>query len=178
MLNPNAPAPQRRRQSGLALMESLAALLVLALGINGLVWTQARHLADGRDTRARATAIVMGQDLGDRMLFNRGAVVRDGYLLAWGEQPAAVDCESRRCSSEELARADLAAWRTALVQALPGADASVFRFGDDPRAIGIAIAWNGSTAATDAGTPFAVTAARHGTDCPANQRCHVVRGRF
>lgn len=178
MLKPHAPTAARRPQTGLALIESLVALLILAFGVTGLLLAQTRQLADSRDTRARTTAILMAQDLAERMLFNRSAAVRGDYQLAWGEQPSAVDCQGRRCTAEQLARADLSQWRSALAARLPQGDASVFRPGDDARAIGIAIAWPAAGAADDAGTPFAVTVARHGIDCPKNQRCHVVRGRF
>lgn len=178
MLKSHAPTAARRPQAGLALIESLAALLVLALGVTGLLLAQTRQLAEGRDTQARVTAILMAQDLAERMLFNRRAAAEGGYLLGWGEQPAAVDCQGRRCTAGELAQADLSAWRSSLTSLLPQGDASVFRPGDDPRAIGIAIAWTAGDAAQDSGTPFAVTAAQHGIDCPTNRRCHVVRGRF
>ncbi|KQP14363.1 type IV pilus modification protein PilV [Pseudorhodoferax sp. Leaf267] len=177
MLTSRRPLRGQYLQTGLSLIESLVAIVVLALGVAGLAWTQARLLVDGRDANARANAILLIGDLSNRMLFNHATAASGGYRLAWGEMPTVRDCTSG-CSGSELAQSDLGAWRAALARALPAGDASVFRSSDDPRQIGIAVSWSlhsGHGRATDAETaPFAVTAATHGVDCPEGQHCHVV----
>lgn len=177
MLTSQRPMRARHFHAGLSLVESLVAILVLALGVAGLAWTQARLLIDGRHANARAGAILLIGDLSNRMLFNQATAAGGGYSLAWGETPAAKDCTSA-CSGSELAQSDLGAWRTALSRALPSGDASVFRSSDDPRQIGIAVSWsmhNGQSTANDANAaPFSVTVATHGVDCPEDQHCHVV----
>lgn len=153
------------RQAGITLLESLAAMLVLSAGIGALAWAQARHLADGRDSAARSMAVLLTEDLADRMLFNRGAAASGGYQLAWGERPAPADCRSGPCLGSALARADLSAWRDALAQALPGSDAHVFAAGASARQMGIAISWR----STGSSAPVPAT----GFDCPAQSNCHV-----
>nr|WP_145551419.1 type IV pilus modification protein PilV [Variovorax boronicumulans] len=153
------------RQAGITLLESLVAMLVLSAGIGALAWTQARHLADGRDSAARSMAVLLTEDLADRMLFNRTAAASGDYQLAWGERPGLADCRSRPCPGSTLARADLSAWRDALAQALPGSDAHVFALAGSSRQMGIAIAWRSiSTSALPPPTGF---------DCPAQRDCHV-----
>lgn len=153
------------RQSGITLLESLVAMLVLSVGVGALAWAQARHLADGRESAARSMAVLLTEDLADRMLFNREAAASGGYQLAWGERPAPSDCHSGPCAGNALARADLSAWRDALAQALPGSDAHVFAAAASGRQMGIAIAWH----ATGASTLPAAT----GFDCPVQSSCHV-----
>lgn len=179
MLTTTLRSKSRRLHAGLSLVESLVAILVLALGIAGLAWTQARLLVEGRSANARSTAILHISDLSNRMMFNQATAASGGYSLAWGEVPPARNC-STTCSGGELAQSDLAAWRAALSQALPTGNASVFRSAGDPRQIGIAISWamqDSKAADTDAAkyqAPFSVTVASYGVDCPAGQHCHVV----
>lgn len=173
MLRPGHTHGTRHAHAGISLLESLVAMLILALGIAGLAWTQARLLRDGRQANARATAILLIGDLNDRMLFNQSTAARDGYRLAWGETPAAQECRNRTCSGTELAQADLTAWRTAVSHALPAGNASVVRSTSDPRQIGVAISW-GIQARSDAQTyPVDASATALGLDCPADQYCHV-----
>ncbi|MGC3986676.1 MAG: type IV pilus modification protein PilV [Pseudorhodoferax sp.] len=153
------------RQAGITLLESLVAMLVLSVGIGALAWAQARHLADGRDTAARSMAVLLTEDLADRMLFNRSAAANGGYRLAWGERPAPADCRSGPCPGSALARADLSAWRDALAQALPDSDAHVFAAGGSGRQMGIAISWRWTGASA--------LAPSTGFDCPAQSNCHV-----
>lgn len=167
----------RNAQAGITMIESVTALLILALGVGGLAWTQARQLAQGRDTSARAMAMLLAHDLGNRMLLNRTAAAQ--YRLRWGERPSASDCQGRRCSADELARSDLAAWRTAVGQALPAGDATIFPVDGHTRRVGIAIAWPSPDHghAPDA-APFAITLQDHGVDCPPAHRCHVVHAPY
>lgn len=170
MLRPTRPS----RQSGLALIEALVAMLVLSLGVGALVWTQARQLADGRNTSARAMAVLLAQDLGNRMLFNREAAASGHYQLGWGERPAAATCHDA-CSGATLAGADLSAWREALAQSLPAGDAHVFSAGAATHRIGIAISWDfGSLPDPALQALLSVDAALQGIDCPAHRSCHVV----
>ncbi|WP_326536512.1 type IV pilus modification protein PilV [Pseudorhodoferax sp.] len=167
-------AVRSNRQTGVTLVESLVAMLVLSLGVGALAWTQARQLADGRHTTARAMAVLLTQDLGNRVLFNRGAATNGLYALAWGEQPAAASCLDTDCSAAMLARADLSAWRSALAQTLPAGDAHVFPAGDHTRRLGIAISWSfGASSDASIQAPLAVDAASHGVDCPSDRNCHV-----
>lgn len=173
MLRPRHTHRMRHAHAGISLLESLVAMLILALGIAGLAWTQARLLRDGRQANARATAILLIGDLNDRMLLNQSTAARDGYQLAWGETPAAQECRNRACSGTELAQADLAAWRAAVSQALPAGNASVFRSPSDPRQIGIAISWSIQDRSDAQTAPVDPSATALDLDCPADQHCHV-----
>ncbi len=176
--SPTLPA-RRNAQRGLSLIESLVAMLVLALGIAGLALVQARLLVDSRAASGRSVALTLVDDLANRMMFNRDTAASNGYKLAWGEIPAARDCSMASCSGSELAQADLNAWRLAVKTALPMGNAAVFRSAQDPRQIGIAISWAlNESKAVDVDTasyrkPFTVTTTTHGIDCPVSALCHV-----
>lgn len=169
------------RQRGISLMESLIALVVLALGIMGLAGVQTRILAESRTSNYRAVAIGLIDDLNNRLLLNRIAALSNPtpYALDWTDAAtAAQDCVTSQCTGAQLAQSDLNQWRASLAAALPGAAARIFLSTTDPRQIGIAIAWNaneGKAADTDSAkynSPFNVTAAANGVECPANAICH------
>jgi type IV pilus assembly protein PilV len=171
----------KSRQRGISLMESLIALVVLALGVMGLAGIQTRFLVETRTSNYRAVAIGLIDDLNNRMLLNRNAALSNPtpYVLGWTDAAtAAQNCVANQCTGAQLAQSDLNQWRAALAAALPGAKASVFLSPTDPRQIGIAIAWNaneGKAADTDTAkynSPFNVTAAANGVACPANSICH------
>jgi len=174
----------RRHQTGVSLIESLVALLVLALGVLGLAGIQARTLVDSRSTNARGAAVRMAEDLNERIQFNTPArlAAASPYLINWGAPPAApVDCAAAACTSADMAAYDLNQWKTTLRAVLPQGDATVFQSPTDPAQIGVLIAWtdNISDAANDVNDagqynlPFVINTGA-GVICPPNMICHFV----
>nr|WP_315465095.1 type IV pilus modification protein PilV [uncultured Rhodoferax sp.] len=168
-----------KQQAGITLIESLIALLVLALGVLGLAGVQVRLLAESRTATNRAIAIGLIDDMTNRILFNRDAALAGSYVSAWGATVAAQDCSSNNCNSSQLAQSDLNIWRANVANALPGANATVFASANDARQIGIAIAWLVNEGAgqdsnsTAYNLPFLVTSALSGINCPASSICQV-----
>ena len=76
------------RQRGVSLIESLVALLILALGVLGLAGLQAGTLAQARHANARAAAVQMANDLLERMQMNpqvgRLSSGASLYQINWG----------------------------------------------------------------------------------------------
>lgn len=171
------------RQRGMSLIESLVALLVLALGIMGLAGVQARMLAENRTTNARAVAVGLIDDLSNRMLLNRNAALSGDYdvdFLAGAAIPTvAVNCSTATCTPNQMALSDLNAWRTTMRSLLgPGSDSAVFRPASDLSQIGIMIAWTANEGKDGSGgirdkTIFNVTSGT-ATGCPADSICHLV----
>ena len=170
-------------QRGVSLIESLVALLILALGVLGLAGLQAGALAQTRHANARAAAVQMAHDLLERMQMNpavgraaAGSSRASLYETGWGKRSEkAPDCSSRACNATELAEHDLSRWKGSWQTLLPGADARVFRSRTDPRQIGVMLGWR------DAGTtPFTqpTLAVAEGDDgdaqCPPGLTCHLV----
>jgi len=168
------------RQRGVSLIESLVAMLILALGVLGLAGLQAGTLAQARHANARAAAVQMANDLLERMQLNpmvRAVPTgRASYQIDWGVHvDDAPDCQSGPCTGAQLARHDLSRWKRSWQTALPGADARVFVSRTDPRQLGVMLGW------ADAGTtPFGQPPlpAAEGDDvetrCPSGLTCHLV----
>lgn len=157
-------------QRGLTLIESLVALVILALGVLGLAGVQTRVLVESRTTNSRAIAIGLIDDLNNRMLLNRDAAVgvpvspgvpnpvasayatlpKETFLAAppaaTASTPDPLDCRVSPntpviCTPAQLAQYDLMAWRRAVAAAFPNGQVHVFNSARDSRQIGIAIAW-------------------------------------
>jgi type IV pilus assembly protein PilV len=172
------------RQRGLSLIESLVAVLVLALGIMGLAGVQARMLAENRTTNARAVAVGLIDDLSNRMLLNRNAVAAgnydSGFLAGAAIGVAGTDCSATACTGAQLATWDLIAWRTTMRSLLgPGSDSAVFRpVATDPSQVGIMIAWSANEGSNGSGGTRDTTVFQFlsgtATNCPVDAICHLV----
>lgn len=195
-------------QKGLTLIESLVALVILALGVLGLAGVQTRVLVESRTTNSRAIAIGLIDDLNNRMLLNRDAavgvpvspgvpnVIASAYATlpvqtflgapaaATAITPDPMDCRISPstpviCTPAQLAQYDLMAWRRAVAAAFPNGRVHVFNSAQDPRQIGIAIAWPSNERSvadqTAATLPFVITDAALGdAACPTDFICHIV----
>ena len=197
----NSSAQQRQR--GISLIESLVAIVVMALGILGILGVQMRTLTDTSTTVRRAQAIRLIEDLSERMKVSPNALLsiksyESGYSKKSSDLTAS-NCASATCTPAEQAAYDLKQWKTTVEQALPGGQASIFLAPGETveanrRQLGIMIAWRENErdtstgsggykddidatkfrATTDNGTAGAHTA---GTDsanaCPADKTCHL-----
>lgn len=173
-----------KQQSGISLIESLVALLVLALGILGMAGLQTRTLVDSRATNARAVAVKMVDDLSERIQLNAGArlLPANPYFVAWGAPPIAPDCFNAACTPAQAATLDLNQWKQTLASLLPGGDAAVFQSPLDPTQIGVLIGWNDNisdqaNAAGDGGryvAPQLINTGVAGQACAPGLACHLV----
>ncbi len=189
-----------RRQQGISLIESLVAIVVMALGILGILGVQMRTLTDTSTTVRRAQAIRLIEDLSERMKVSPNALLSiKSYESGYGKKSSdltASNCDSATCTPAEQAAYDLKQWKTTVEQSLPGGQASIFLAPGETveanrRQLGIIIAWRENErdtataykddidatkfrATTDNGTAGALTA---GTDsanaCPADKTCHL-----
>jgi type IV pilus assembly protein PilV len=188
-----------KRQAGLTLIESLVALVVLALGVMGLAGVQTRLLVETRTANSRAIAVGLIEDLANRMALNRIAAIgkpqvlpataatASQYVFDWGgasgtgtAMPAEQNCIDSVCTPAQMAQSDLFQWRTAVNRALPGGQATVFQIiasdKGDNRQLGVAIAWplNEKNKDADYNNPFNVKTANSNVNCPGNLICHIV----
>ncbi len=148
---PKLPARARsaaalKNQRGLSLLESLVALLVLALGILGLVAAQTRTLVETRTTNSRAAAIRQIVDLGERIKLNRSAALADKYNInAWGvaANDTPDECTKNEKTTEEAAICDVWQWRKSLERTLPQGRATIERISTstDGNQLRIIVAW-------------------------------------
>lgn len=138
----HSPRPQRQR--GISLIESLVALVVAALGILGVVGVQMRTLADTQTGVRRAQAILLIEDLSERMKVNPNALNNlDSYTSGFDDTPTPGSC-ANACSPADQASYDLARWKETVKANLPLGQASIFLApGEDQgrRQLGVIVSW-------------------------------------
>jgi type IV pilus assembly protein PilV len=152
---------QLKRMQGFALMEAMAALLVLVLGILGLLWMHQQALVLQRQQLMRSVAMGIADDLAERMRVNTPQ--RALYTKAWGNVTgAAPDCAATACTRQELTAWDKQQLQQNLQSQLPEGDAAVFALTDMPNWWGIFIAWR------DANETYRTDTASGSPPCPAH----------
>ncbi len=153
------------RAHGFALLESLVAIAVLALGVLGLLGAQLRTLAQAQAAVHRAQAVRLVDDLGERLRAHPDAQAQWAiYQADWNARPAAPDCRSRTCDGAALARRDLALWKQAVADVLPLGQARVFDAGD--RRLGVVVGWTARGGGPGIDGPDGVAR------CPEGFTCH------
>ena len=124
IISPIEHPPQQ--QSGFTMMEVLVTLVVLLLGLLGLVSLQVRAHQAEMESYQRAQALVLMQDMVDRLNSNRKAAscyavtTASGtpYLGATGSGHAgAISCTATGTSADTMAVSSVDAWDTALTGA-------------------------------------------------------------
>jgi type IV pilus assembly protein PilV len=153
-----------KRQLGIALLEALVALVILAFGVLGLLWMHQHALIQQRQQLMRAVATGIADDFAERMRLN--APQRALYAKAWGNATAATpDCTATACTRQELATWDMQQLQQILQSQLPEGDAAVFALTDMPNWWGIVIAWR------DANETYRTDTASGSPPCPAQMSC-------
>lgn len=113
-------------QGGFTMVEALVALVVLAIGLLGIAALYLDSLRAGRTAIYRTQAVNMAADLADRIRANRQGIL--AYATAFADAHVVnANCEDplAGCTAAELAEHDLARWKAALGQQLPGGQGEV-----------------------------------------------------
>lgn len=186
----------RGPQQGITLLESMIAIVLVALGVLGILGVQLRTLADTQTSVRRAQAIRLIEDLSERMKANPSALatgVMQDYAVGWeavGGSPP--NCATAACTPTELAQWDIAQWKATVASTLPLGNASVFTVAagaiDNTRAqMAVMVSWRENErereGETDEArqayrTPLAVPSVATGVadgavSCPADRTCHL-----
>lgn len=184
------------RQRGVSLLESMIAIVLVALGVLGILGVQLRTLADTQTAVRRAQAIRLIEDLGERVKANPSALaagVLNRYEVPWGAVTGDVPSCASGCTAGDMARADIAQWKATVASTMPLGDARVFAVSEASATsnvrvqLGVLVSWRenerqregDTTADTEAyKTPFAVESVATGVgdasvSCPANRTCHL-----
>jgi len=170
-------AAGRHALRGATLLEALIALAVLGLALLGMLWGQLRTLASSSDSLRRSQAILLIDDLTERMRANPVPLAQlENFRSDWGTTADdSVDCASRWCDATALARWDLARWRQAVYRQLPSGGAAVYRLqGDSSKAgtrLGVMIGWRAAGAAPPVAAPNPMQEPGR-PDCPQGWTCH------
>lgn len=174
-----------RGQQGMTLLESLVALVILAVGVLGMLGAQLRTLADTQTGVRRAQAVRLVEDLAERIKTNPGGYSQlTAYVSDWTDLPTTGDCRSSACAPGELARWDLRQWKLTVAQALPSGEARIFEATDEApankRQLGVMVGWraneksNANAHAADYAYAFVPANSPAAVKCNAGKICHLV----
>jgi len=106
---------RHRRSRGFSLVEALVALLVLSIGLLGIAGLQLTGMRNNQAAYLRSQAVVLADDILERMRANRGTL--GAYAVALGDDPPDTPTT--------MAQTDLQAWLLTLGAVLPDGDGSI-----------------------------------------------------
>jgi len=173
----------------MTLLESLAALVVLAVAVLGMLGVQLRTLAETQTGVRRAQAVRLIEDFAERIKNNPGGFAQlPAYVAAWDAIPTASSCVTAACDPAGLAAWDIRNWKQSVAETLPMGKAYVFESTDETtvglkRQLGVMVGWRANERDTSALTPahaaayldpFKPTGATKAVECPAGLVCHLV----
>lgn len=135
------------RQAGFTMLEVLVSLLIAVVGLLGLIGLQTQAQVSEFESYQRAQALVLANDMVDRIAFNRGTDA-SGYVVGWKcyivtpdastgaaflgtANTAAAVCADAGIAGDPKTRADadLAAWHDVLTGSSETVTASGSRIG-------------------------------------------------
>jgi type IV pilus assembly protein PilV len=132
------------RQAGFTMLEVLVSLLITVIGLLGLIGLQAQAQVSEFESYQRAQALILVNDMADRIAFNRG-IDASGYVIGWRCYAYTTDPQrylgttntvAPACADAAIlgdpktrADADLAAWNDLLQGSAETVTASATRVG-------------------------------------------------
>jgi type IV pilus assembly protein PilV len=132
---------------GFTLIEILVAVLVLSIGLLGLASLQANGLKNNYGAYARSQAIILANDMADRIRANPTAASSGLYndITVPAVDPG---CKAGNCSPTQMRDHDSANWYTSLQNMLPAGTGTVT---GDGTLFTITVRWDERTGATGTG---------------------------
>ncbi len=115
-----------RDQKGVGLIEVLASMLILGVGVLGMLSVQTRSVQFNKSAMFESQAIVLAGDIMDRVRANVRETRR--YTIDFNEpNPNYVTCDggSAECAPHQLADYDVATWRTEIAAILPDGNGEI-----------------------------------------------------
>ena len=122
---------RRTAAKGVAMIEALIGMLLIALWLLSSAGLQASSLKYQKGGQSRLTAIALAVELSERMEANSAAARSGDYEVSITDTATTTtnNCESAACSPTALADYDLAQWTTRLTQSLILKEATVATVG-------------------------------------------------
>ena len=107
------------------MVETLVALVVLAIGMLGIAALYLNSLQAGRTAIYRTQAVNLTADLADRIRSNRTAVAGYGNVFANAFAAVPACYTTAGCTPGQLATTDLSRWKADITQLLPNGQGQV-----------------------------------------------------
>jgi len=108
---------KHRHMSGITMVESLVALVVISVGMLGIAGMYLASLQAGRSANLRMQAINLASDMADHIRANQPG--RSFYKAKATDKGTQADCETKTCTPEDLAKNDIFIWKHEISDALP-----------------------------------------------------------
>lgn len=105
-------------ERGATLIEVLVALLITAIGVMGSAATQLNSVKFNQAAKLRSNAVLLANDISDRMRANRVVALGGDYDIAVDEEPP---------SGNDVPALDLREWLSEVSRRLPAGDGAVIR---------------------------------------------------
>jgi type IV pilus assembly protein PilV len=143
------PSPSRQR--GVTLIEILVTILILAFGILGLIGMNVKVQAAQTDAYQRAQAILLVQDMANRIAVNRADALNYVTTTPLGTGTADEDCAGKtgtnldKCEWSRALRGAAEQVGTTNLGAMIGARGCVAQIGTNPTVMQVTVAWQGTT---------------------------------
>ena len=132
-------AQSSQRVSGFTLLEVMVAVLVLSVGLLGLASLQANSLRQNSSAYMRTQAVILANDMADRMRANLTEVAVGAYNnVSDATIPADPVCEGSPCAPNLITDHDIATWFDSLSE-LPNGTGTVT---GDGRLFTITVMWD------------------------------------
>ena len=133
------------KESGVAMIEVLIAIIVISFGLLGVAGLQLAGIKNSQTANLRSIATAQAYDMADRMRNNMAAVQGKQYDDVKAPIPAIPACANpfsatTGCSTSDMAKYDAYAWLTANAQLLPGGSGTVKMV--DAGVFDIAVQWS------------------------------------
>ena len=145
LVKPARRPPFKKSEAGFGMIELLVSLLILAIGLLGLASLQTTGLAQTAEVRNRSQAILLADDLLERIRSNRESL--DSYAVAKGNLPA---CNSAfEIANNSVATDDTNEWKNSLACLLPNGNGSVVGVNG---VVTIEVVWADNSAAGNGGS--------------------------
>lgn len=125
------------------MLEILITMLISSLALVGAALLSVQSLKLNHGARYRGQAVMLSNDIGERIEANKTAATDGAYAVATDTTvTSSKDCKSSPCSASELATSDLADWIVQMGRALPGASWTITQtaFGN-PVTYQISVSW-------------------------------------
>lgn len=111
-----------KNNAGFGMIEILVSMLVLAIGLLGLASLQTTGLTQSSETRNRSQAILLADDMFERIRANRDSI--NSYVVA--AAGTAPTCNrAYKVANTDVVADDIAEWQNSLGCLLPGGNGAV-----------------------------------------------------
>ena len=136
-----APRPTWRAQRGLSLIETLAALVVLSVGLLGIAMLQTQGIEAGRTAHFRNQAVNLSADMAERIRSNPLGL--EGYSGPGSDHGcSSVTGDGLGCTPAQMAAHDVFLWDRAVRSSLPNGEWQIqVDSGSNPASYRLAISW-------------------------------------